>query len=83
MVNRRSFLGGLAATTLLPSLGRAADRDIEPEFLRDQLRAGNIPALADRIPVHPRIVNMKELGLQPGTYGGTVRSIIGSAKDIR
>jgi peptide/nickel transport system substrate-binding protein len=39
--------------------------------------------MVERLPTHPRIINMKEMGMQPGVYGGTVRTIIGSAKDIR
>jgi peptide/nickel transport system substrate-binding protein len=84
MVTRRSFIGGLVGAAIAPSLAKgAADRDIEPEFLRDWLRAGRIPAMVERLPTHPRIINMKEMGMQPGVYGGTVRTIIGSAKDIR
>src|SRR6478735_1898016 len=83
MVTRRRFLGGMVGAAIAPSVVKAADRDIEPEFLRDLLRAGRIPAMVDRLPTHPRIINMKDAGLQPGTYGGTVRTIIGSAKDIR
>ncbi len=84
MVTRRTFLGGVIGSAIAPSLVKAAaDRDIEPEFLRDWLRAGRIPPMVDRLPTHPRIVNMKEAGRQPGVYGGTVRTIIGSQKDIR
>lgn len=83
MVTRRRFLGGMVGAAIAPSVVKAADRDIEPEFLRDLLRAGRIPAMVDRLPTHPRIINMKDEGLQPGAYGGTVRTIIGSAKDIR
>ncbi len=84
MVTRRSFLGGLVGAAIAPSIANAAaDRDIEPEFLRDWLRADRIPPMVDRLPTHPRIVNMKASGRRAGTYGGTVRTIIGSAKDIR
>ncbi|KRB51388.1 peptide ABC transporter substrate-binding protein [Rhizobium sp. Root708] len=84
MVTRRTFLGGLVGSAIAPSIVKAAaDRDIEPEFLRDWLRADRIPPMVDRLPTHPRIVNMRESGRRPGTYGGTVRTIIGSAKDIR
>ncbi|MBB3319052.1 MULTISPECIES: ABC transporter substrate-binding protein [unclassified Rhizobium] len=85
MVTRRTFLTGLIGSTVLPAAVKAAseDRDIEPEFLRDWLRAGRIPPMADRLPAHPRIVNMRAAGRQPGVYGGTVRTIIGSQKDIR
>jgi peptide/nickel transport system substrate-binding protein len=83
MVTRRRFLGGMVGAAIAPSVVKAADRDIEPDFLRDLLRAGRIPAMVDRLPTHPRIINMKNAGLQPGAYGGTVRTLIGSAKDIR
>jgi peptide/nickel transport system substrate-binding protein len=83
LVTRRTFLGGLIGTTIAPSLLKAADRDIEPEFLRPWLRAGSMPAMVDRLPTHPRIINMKDAGLEPGVYGGSVRTIIGSQKDIR
>ncbi len=84
MVTRRGFIGGLVGAAISPSLAKAVeDRDIEPEFLRDWLRADRIPPMVERLPTHPRIINMKATGRQPGVYGGTVRTIIGSAKDIR
>lgn len=83
MVTRRTFLGLLGATMFPATIRAAADRDIEPGFLEPWLRAGSLPPLVDRIPVHPRIVNMKKLGREPGRYGGTVRTIIGSQRDIR
>ncbi|QRM46329.1 ABC transporter substrate-binding protein [Rhizobium sp. BG4] len=85
MVTRRTFLGGMIGATVAPGLVRAAsdDRDIEPEFLRDLLRADAIPPMPQRLPKHPRIVNMKEAGLTPGTYGGNVRTIIGGPRDVR
>ncbi|TCL68343.1 ABC transporter substrate-binding protein [Rhizobium sp. BK251] len=82
MVTRRTVLGMLGSA-LIGGAARAADRDNEPEFLRPWLRAGQVPPLPDRLPMRPRIINMKELGRVPGEYGGTVRTIIGSARDIR
>ncbi len=41
MVTRRTFLGGLIGSAIAPSLANAVgERDIEPEFLSDLLRAG-------------------------------------------
>jgi peptide/nickel transport system substrate-binding protein len=66
MVTRRTFIGGLVGATIAPSFATAAaDRDIEPEFLRDWLRAGRIPAMVERLPTHPRIINMKEWACSP------------------
>ncbi|MBA8879776.1 ABC transporter substrate-binding protein [Phyllobacterium myrsinacearum] len=82
MVTRRTVLGALASA-MVPVTVRAADHDREPEFLADRLRATSLPPLAQRLPKRPRIINLKEMGRMPGQYGGTVRTIIGSQKDIR
>lgn len=84
-VSRRTVLqgalGGLAASLLpLPAL---ADREREPDYLEERLRARSLPPLSERLPTHPRIVRLKDMGRLPGRYGGSVRSIIGSPKDIR
>lgn len=87
MVTRRKILGTLGlgglGYLLSPNFALAADRDLEPEFLSDRLKARSLPPLADRLPTRPRIIGLKEMGRAPGRYGGTVRTIIGSAKDIR
>ncbi|MCX8280958.1 ABC transporter substrate-binding protein [Phyllobacterium sp. 0TCS1.6C] len=82
MVTRRTVLAGIGCS-LLPGAANCADRELEPEFLEPQLKARSIPPLVQRIPKRPRIVGLKEMGRIPGRYGGTVRTIIGSAKDIR
>lgn len=83
MIARRTFLALLASTALPASSWAAMDRDSEPEYLRPWLRAQQLPPLAERLPDRPRIVHLKEMGLQPGQYGGSVRTIIGSQNDIR
>jgi peptide/nickel transport system substrate-binding protein len=80
MMDRRTFLGAMAAT-LLPVSVRAAGR--EPKFFEDRILAGSLDPIDLRLPRHPRVVNLGAMGRKPGLYGGTVRSIIGSAKDIR
>ncbi|MBB3593226.1 peptide/nickel transport system substrate-binding protein [Rhizobium sp. BK529] len=82
MVTRRIFLGGLVGSAIAPSLLRAQQID-EPEFLKAKLADGSLPPMAERIPSEPRIVNLKDMGRVPGTYGGNVRTIIGGARDIR
>ncbi len=80
MLTRRTALG-LFASTLLPVRLRADDR--EPAFLRDLVKAGELPPVAERLPRVPRVINITELGGVPGRHGGTIRMIIGSQKDIR
>ena len=87
MVTRRTLLGtfglGAIGLTMLPDLVHAADRELEPEYLDEQLRARSLPPLSERLPKRPRIVGLKAMGRTPGRYGGTVRTIIGSGKDVR
>lgn len=66
---------------MLPPLARAGS--FEPEYLRPYLRAVQMPELSDRLPKKPRVVNMASMGRKPGNYGGSLRILIGSQKDIR
>lgn len=80
MITRRTALG-VIGSALLPGTLRAADR--EPEFFKSQLDEGKLPPVAERLPRTPRIVKVASMGRQPGRHGGTVRTLIGSQKDIR
>jgi peptide/nickel transport system substrate-binding protein len=80
MITRRTALG-LMATALVPGTLRAAD--LEPEFLRADVEAGKLPKVADRLPKNPRVIDVAAMGGVPGRHGGTIRTIIGSQKDIR
>jgi peptide/nickel transport system substrate-binding protein len=79
VITRRTTLGMLASV-LVPGTSRATP---EPDFLRPYLRAQALPVLSERIPKNPRRINLGAIGREPGKYGGTVRMLIGSQKDIR
>jgi peptide/nickel transport system substrate-binding protein len=80
LITRRTALG-VIGSALLPGTLRAADR--EPEFFKPQLDERKLPPVAERLPRMPRIVKVSSMGRQPGKHGGTVRTLIGSQKDIR
>ncbi|TIS07828.1 MAG: ABC transporter substrate-binding protein, partial [Mesorhizobium sp.] len=80
MISRRTVLG-LMASAVLPGTLHAGD--LEPQFLQPLLKALALPALSERLPKKPRVLNLAAMGRQPGQYGGTLRTIIGSQKDIR
>jgi peptide/nickel transport system substrate-binding protein len=80
MMNRRTAIGAIASV-FVPGVARAID--LEPEFFRSQLEAKSLPERAQRLPKTPRVVNVGGMGRQPGRYGGVVRMLIGSQKDIR
>jgi len=83
VIKRRTFLGLLASAALPAPALAIGEQDREPDYLRPWLTAQTLPPLNERIPMRPRIVNLKEMGRQPGAYGGSLRTIIGSDKDIR
>ena len=79
-ITRRTALG-LLASVFLPPIARAGS--FEPEYLRPYLRAAQMPELSERLPKKPRVVNLTAMGRTPGGYGGSLRILIGSQKDIR
>ncbi|OQP84249.1 peptide ABC transporter substrate-binding protein [Rhizobium rhizosphaerae] len=87
MITRRltlSLLAGAALTPALTRLSRAAGTPgDEPQPLAEAVTKGEMPPMAERVPKAPRVINLAAMGRKPGVYGGTVRMIIGSQKDIR
>jgi peptide/nickel transport system substrate-binding protein len=82
MIDRRTAIGLIGAVALAPSGLRAASA-AEPGFWKDKLEAKELPPMAERLPRTPLVVNVQALGREPGRYGGEVRTLIGSQKDIR
>ncbi len=80
MITRRRTLA-LLASAALPgkSLAKAADSP----FLKDQLAAGTMPDLAQRLPRSPRVIDLGAMGRTPGRQGGTLRMLIGGQRDVR
>ncbi|KQS77045.1 peptide ABC transporter substrate-binding protein [Rhizobium sp. Leaf384] len=86
MIKRRTTLGLLATAVAMPRLllpREAMAAGAEPEILVEKITAGTLPPMAERIPKTPRVVNLAAMGRTPGSYGGAIRILIGSQKDIR
>ena len=86
MITRRAFNGFLASTALACAAAPARARDDfhdEPPLLDTQVRRNMMPPRQYRIPGEPRVMQLAAMGREPGRYGGTVRMLVGSAKDIR
>ncbi|MGB3389906.1 MAG: ABC transporter substrate-binding protein [Pseudaminobacter sp.] len=77
MLTRRTALGAIASV-IVPGRLHAAQSEAKPAASDDDL-----PDLADRLPKKPRIIDLAAMGRQPGYQGGTIRTLIGSQKDIR
>jgi peptide/nickel transport system substrate-binding protein len=80
MITRRTALAILASTAF-PKVLLAAPGELDA--LAPLVQKGKLPPLAERLPKTPRVINVAGMGREPGRHGGTIRSLIGSAKDIR
>lgn len=56
---------------------------IEVPSLEKAVKFGKLPPIAERLPQEPRVINVAKMGRTPGRYGGTIRMLIGKAKDIK
>ena len=81
MMTRRTALG-VIASAFVP--GTSARRRPGARLLQSAAsKPRPCPPIAERLPAAPRVVNVAAMGRQPGRYGGVVRTLIGSQKDIR
>ncbi|MEY9627518.1 ABC-type transport system substrate-binding protein [Sinorhizobium fredii] len=80
MITRRTALAILASTALPKVLLAAAGG---ADALAPLVAEGKLPPVNERLPKTPRVIDIAAMGRQPGQHGGTIRSLIGSAKDIR
>ncbi len=82
--SRRSFSKAalsLVSLPLLPDFALAGPG--EPPDLATGVAAGDLPPVSQRLPAHPRVVDMDQIGKAEGHYGGTLRMIMADVKDIR
>jgi len=69
----------LLAALVTGAASQAATEATETPFLRADVEAGKLPPVSQRMPNPPARVRPKELG----RHGGTLRTIMGRAKDTR
>jgi peptide/nickel transport system substrate-binding protein len=55
----------------------------ESPWLRDDVTAGRLPPVAERLPAEPEVVDLKAEGKEIGKPGGTLRMMIGQGSDAR
>ena len=75
---RTLIVAGLLAAT--PAI---AFSPVETPMLEEQVAAGTLPPVTDRAPSEPLIVDLSAKGRETGRHGGTMRSLIAKAKNIR
>ncbi|MEM9781739.1 MAG: ABC transporter substrate-binding protein [Pseudomonadota bacterium] len=81
------WLGGVPLTTAVAQMaGRTPEqpaRLIETPMLERLVAAGDLPPVATRLPDVPLVVDLAARGRQPGRHGGTMRTYVSRAKDVR
>ena len=60
-----------------------AQNFVEPPMFEADVAAQNMPPVAERLPMRPRVINLGGSGRMPGHYGGTLRMLIADQRDIR
>jgi len=77
---------GLALGALLALAGAAAraaaPEPVETPYLADVVAAHALPAVAERLPAHPLVVQFGD-DTKPGEPGGDLNALIGGARDTR
>jgi peptide/nickel transport system substrate-binding protein len=76
-MKRRHFLLGAAGALWAPA--RAWAEALGSAYFADLEKAGELPPIADRLPVVPAVADMAELG----RHGGEIRMLMASPKDTR
>ena len=77
------FVGALLfALTVLPG-HLAASSLVEVPYLSNDVQAGKLPAIAERVPAQVDVVNLKAAGKAPGRYGGKLHLLMGKQKDTK
>ena len=78
----KGFVWLIAALAIWTQTLLAGDY-IETPSLKADVDAGKLPAVADRLPAQPRVIDLQGLGREPGQHGGKIRMLMGKQKDIR
>ena len=81
----RKFFLALAATLAFAPLAAHSDGPVlqESSFWAQEVNAGSLPHVQDRIPSEPLVVDLEAKGRSFGRQGGTLRTLISRTKDVR
>ncbi|MCH7542053.1 MAG: ABC transporter substrate-binding protein [Proteobacteria bacterium] len=84
----RTFVVALLAAALAAGFARGASAQYpgqykEPLFLAHSVAAGDLPPVEKRLPATPAVADLAARGQSLGKYGGTLRLLMGRARDTR
>jgi peptide/nickel transport system substrate-binding protein len=55
----------------------------ETPFFADDVKAGRLPPVSERVPSVPRVIDLGKLGREVGRPGGLMRLLMGDQRDLR
>ncbi len=73
----------LAAPPALGAAPRPAGAYVETPAFAERVRAGELPAVAGRLPLRPLVTRLEAMGRTPGRHGGRLRMLMTRSKDVR
>ncbi len=80
---RRIILAGLGALLGTLAFACSAAEYVETPWFREAVAAGALPAVAERLPERPSVVDLGGDGREIGRHGGELRMLSGREKDVR
>lgn len=73
----------MTAISVFMSSGQVLALDLVETPTLDRTHKGGVPAIQDRIPSEPLIVDLEKRGRKAGKHGGDINTLIGRSKDRR
>lgn len=77
----RSLRAGLIAAAVF--WGGPVAAQVETPSLAEAVAKGDLPPVEARLPAEPLVVDLAARGRVPGVHGGTIRTFVTRAKDVR
>jgi peptide/nickel transport system substrate-binding protein len=83
-MTRRAWLAAAAAATLPgKALGSSPTGFQDAPMLRERVDQGSLPPVAERLPKEPLVADFARSGRSLGRYGGSLRTLVSKARDLR
>jgi peptide/nickel transport system substrate-binding protein len=79
-LRRAALAASLAVLAMLAAAGARAE---EPPYFAEDVAAGKLPPVAERLPKIPFVYAAQRNDWKPGRYGGEVRTLLAKDRDIR
>ena len=80
---KRALLAALLLAVAFAPTAEAIGKYSETPSLVEQVAAGKLPPVGERLPKQPAVVHFDGKGRLAGQHGGDLRTLIGRAKDLR